>query len=415
MAPWRSPRWGPCGISTAGFPGRIRRKTPPIHGFVEISPSFSEFDPFGILRQEESEMRHFKMAFAVLAAALIAVVAGAQENKGAPAAKAPAKPAAAESKGKAAVGDAKIEVGPETRDAGTVPKGQVIETTFVVKNNGSSDLIISDARPGCGCTVASFDKTIAPGKEGKVQTSVDTKSFSGPISKSVLLVSNDPERGQINLFIKANVKPFVDILPQPYVRMSVVKGDSDARDVILISEEKGFKPAIAEAAQPYVKAELSPAGEKDKIPGRNGEQYKLHITVTPDAPEGLLNAPIRVNTGVSQQASVEIPVSGIVRARVSVTPVMVNFGNFTAGKDPITRNIVVTNNKPASPIKVTKAEVSIPGFITDVVPTQEGISYTVVVKASDKVKKGALDGTVKLYTTDKDTAVIELTLKGDVL
>jgi hypothetical protein len=197
--------------------------------------------------------------------------------------------------------------------------------------------------------------------------------------------------------------------------MSVVKGDSDARDVILISEEKGFKPSIAEAAQPFVKAELSPAGDKDKIPGRTGDQYKLHITVTQDAPEGLLNAPIRINTGVSQQASVEIPVSGIVRARVSVTPVMVNFGNFTAGKDPITRNIVVTNNKPASPIKVTRAEVSIPGFITDVVPTQEGISYTVVVKASDKVKKGTLDGTVKLYTTDKDKAVIELPLKGEVL
>ena len=353
-------------------------------------------------------MRHFRMACVALTAALIAAAAGAQDKP-----KAVAKPAA-ESKGKAAA-TPRIEVIPETRDAGTVPKGQVIETTFLVKNTGASDLVISDARPGCGCTVASFDKVIKPGGEGKVQTSVDTKSFSGPISKSVLLVSNDPERGQINLFIKANVKPFVDILPQPYVRMSVVKGDSDSRDVILLSEEKGFKPVIAEAAQPYVKAEISPAGEKDKIPGRTGEQYKVHITVTPDAPEGLLNAPVRINTGVSQQASVEIPVSGIVRARVSVTPVMVNFGNFTAGKDPITRNIVVTNNKPASPIKVTRAEVSVPGFITDVVPTQEGISYTVVVKASDKVKKGALDGTVKLYTTDKEKAVIELPLKGEVL
>src|SRR5215831_19330625 len=180
--------------------------------------------------------------------------------------------AAAKPAPKAAVSAPKIEITPETKDAGTVAKGQMIETTFMVKNTGGSDLIISDARPGCGCTVASFDKTIKPGAEGKVQTSVDTKSFSGPISKSVLLVSNDPERGQINLFIKANVKPFVDILPQPYVRMSVVKGDSDARDVILISEEKGFKPTITEAAQAYVKAEISPAGEKDKIPGHPGVQ-----------------------------------------------------------------------------------------------------------------------------------------------
>jgi hypothetical protein len=357
-------------------------------------------------------MRHLsQLACLALAAALTAGTMEAQAQK-APAAKAPAKSAPAS---KSAVAAPKIEVIPETKDAGTVAKGHVIETTFLIKNSGGSDLVISDARPGCGCTVASFDKVIKPGGEGKVQTSVDTKSFSGPISKSVLLVSNDPERGQINLFIKATVKPYVDILPQPYVRLSVVKGDTDARDVILLSEEKSFKPTIAEMAQPYVKADISPAGEKDKLPGHPGEQYKLHITVTPDAPEGLLNAPIRVTTGVSQQPNIEIPVSGIVRARLSVTPVMVNFGNFTAGKDPITRNIVVTNNKPGSPIKVTKAEVSIPGFLTDVVPTQEGVSYTVVVKASDKIKKGTLDGTVKLYTTDKEKAVIELPLRGEVL
>jgi hypothetical protein len=341
--------------------------------------------------------------------ALAATTAFAQAQK------APKKAAPVAGKATKAAAAPHIEVTPETKDAGTVAKGQVIETTFHVKNTGGSDLIISDARPGCGCTVASFDKVIKPGAEGKVVTSVDTKSFSGPISKSVLLVSNDPERGQMNLFVKATVKPFVDVLPQPYVRMALVKGDSDARDVILVSEEKSFKPTVAETAQPYVKAEVSPAGEKDKIASHPGEQYKLHITVTPDAPEGLLNAPIRVNTGVAQQPSIEIPISGVVRARVSVSPVLVNFGNFTAGKDPISRNIIVTNNKPANPIKVTKAEVTVPGFITDVVPTQEGVSYTVVVKASDKVKKGALEGTVKLYTTDKEKGVIELPLRGEVL
>lgn len=344
----------------------------------------------------------------------VLLVAGAVEAQSKPAVK--AKPAAAETKSsKAVVAAPKIEVVPETKDAGIVAKGQVIETTFVVKNNGGSDLLISDARPGCGCTVANYDRVIKPGAEGKVVTSVDTKAFTGPISKSVLLVSNDPERGQINLFIKATVKPFVDILPQPYVRVAIVKGDSDSRDVILLSEEKTFKPTIAEVSQNYVKAEIAPAGEKDKIPGHPGEQYRVRITVTPDAPEGLLNAPVRIATGVSQQPMIEIPISGVVRARVSVTPVLVNFGNFTAGKDPITRNIVVTNNKPGTPVKVTRAEVSIPGFITDVVPTQEGISYTVVVKAGDKIRKGALDGTVKLYTTDKEKPMIELPLRGEVL
>ena len=325
------------------------------------------------------------------------------------------KPAVGKAPARAASGAPKIEVVPETKDAGTVAKGHVVDATFVVKNTGGADLVISDARPSCGCTVASFDRIIKPGAEGKIQSSVDTKSFSGPISKSIVLHSNDPERPQMNLFIKAMVKPFVDVLPQAFVRFSVIKGDTAGQDVILLSEEKGFRPTIAETSQPYVKAEILQTGDKDKIPGRTGDQYKVRIHVTPDAPEGLLNAPIRVATGVSQQPTIEIPVSGIVRPRVSVTPVTVNFGNFTAGKDPITRNIIVTNNKPGVPVKVTRAEVSVPGFITDVVPTQDGISYTVVVKASNKVKKGALDGTVKLFTSDKERAVIEIPLRGEVL
>ncbi len=356
-------------------------------------------------------LRTSQLAFAAILASGVALGQKPADAKPAAAGQTAKAPAAA---GKA-VAAPKIEIAQETKEMGTVPKGQLIETDFLIKNVGGSDLVITDARPSCGCTVSSFDKLIKPGAEGKVHTSVDTKSFSGPISKSVLVVSNDPDRPQMNLFVKALVKPFVDVAPQAYVRFSVVKGDPASQDVVLISEEKGFKPVVAETAQPYVKAEVSPAGDKDKIAGRPGEQYKLAISVTPDAPEGLLNAPVRLSTGVSQQPTLEIPVSGIVRPRVSVTPITVNFGNFTPSKDPITRNIVVTNNKPGTPVKVTKAEVSVPGFVTDVVPTQEGVSYTVVVKASDKVKKGAVDGKVTLYTSDKEKGIIEIPLKGEAL
>ena len=347
-----------------------------------------------------------RIASLALAAVLATVAMHAQQKAVKPAdAKQASKPVAAP----------KIDVIPETKDAGTVAKGQVIDATFVIKNTGGSDLIITDARPGCGCTVASFDKVIKAGDQGKVVSHVDTKTFSGPIAKSILLVSNDPDRPSINLFIKATVKPFVDVLPNAYVRFSVIKGDSDSQNVILLSDEKSFKPVVAEASQPYVKAELAPAGEQDKLPGHLGEQYRLKLTVTGDAPEGLLNAPVRITTGVPQQPQVEVPVAGIVRARVQVTPVLVNFGNFTAGKDPITRNIIVTNNKPTVPVRITKAEVSVAGFLTDIVPTQEGVSYTVVVKPSDKVKKGPFDGIVKLFTTDKEKTVIELPLKGEAL
>ena len=35
-------------------------------------------------------------------------------------------------------------------------------------------------RPTCGCTVADFDREIAPGKTGYIKAKLDTRDFSGP-------------------------------------------------------------------------------------------------------------------------------------------------------------------------------------------------------------------------------------------
>jgi hypothetical protein len=94
-----------------------------------------------------------------------------------------------------------------TKDVGAVRKGVKIEAVFEVRNTGPAPLVISEARPSCGCTVATFDREIGPGEAGKIRASVETKNFSGPITKTVTVVSNDPERPQLALTIKADVRP----------------------------------------------------------------------------------------------------------------------------------------------------------------------------------------------------------------
>lgn len=341
--------------------------------------------------------------------AFAAEQAAAEKKPAAPpqkaAAPAPAKPAST----------AKISIDPMSKDVGTVAKGEKIDAVFAVKNEGTQDLIISDARPSCGCTVASFDKTIKPGQSGKINASVDTKNFSGPITKTISVISNDATQPQINLTIKAIVKPYVEIEPMQFIRFSAVKGDTAENSVMLISAEKGFHPTVEQTAQPYVKAEITPAADKEKVAGRAGDQFRLHVTLEPTAPEGLLNVPIKVKTGVEKQAEVDIPVSGIVRARIAVTPAVVQFGNFTPGKDAISRNVIVTNNKPAEAVRVLKAESSVSGINAEVVPMTEGVNYTVVLKPKDGLKKGPFDGKVKIFTTDKEKSVIEIPISGTVL
>lgn len=308
----------------------------------------------------------------------------------------------------------KIAIDPMTKDAGTVPKGQKIESVFMVKNDGLADLTITDARPSCGCTVASFDRTIKPGQTGRITAAVDTKNFSGPITKTISVVSNDPEQPQLNLTIKAIVKPYVEVEPTQVIRFSATKGETASNDLILVSAEKGFHPTLSEISQPYVKAEITPIAEKDRTAGKPGDQYKLHVTLQPNAPEGLLNVPLKVKTGIEKQPELDIPVSGIVRSHVTVAPAVVTFGNFQLGKDTISRNVNISNNRKEG-VKILRAESTIPGLSAEVVPVTEGMSYMVVIKPNDKIKKGEIDGKVKIYTSDKDQPVIEVPVKGTAL
>jgi len=356
-------------------------------------------------------------AFPAIAAAAMnaSILLAAAPATSAPAKKtAPAAPAAAPQAGDK-VGTSKISVEPMMKDAGTVAKGERIEAVFMVKNSGTQDLTITDARPSCGCTVASFDRLVKPGQTGKITAVVDTKNFSGPITKTVSVISNDPENPQLALTIKAIVKPYVEVAPQEFVRFSAIKGDTSSQDLILFSAEKDFQPTVGESAQPYVKAQIAPAGDKEKIEGKAGAQFKLHVTLEPTAPVGVLNAPIHVKTGIAKQPDLEVRVSGIVRDRISVTPASIVFGNFTPGKDVISRNIIFTNNKPAQAVRVQKAESSISGISAEVVPMTEGVNYTIVLKPKADLKKGEFTGVLKIYTSDKDRPVIEVPVSGNVL
>lgn len=90
-------------------------------------------------------------------------------------------------------------------DFGDVYKGEIISHIFVIKNEGTADLLIKDFVGGCGCELVSADKVIPPGKEGKAQIEVNTAGQFGQISKPATLHTNDPERLNIVLTLMANV------------------------------------------------------------------------------------------------------------------------------------------------------------------------------------------------------------------
>ena len=95
---------------------------------------------------------------------------------------------------------------PTTFDFGDMKQGDKKSHTFMLTNNGKSDLIIRRVRSSCGCTaVAPSKSTIAPGETAPIEVTFDSRGKRGRQSKSITVITNDPKNSTATLRISSNV------------------------------------------------------------------------------------------------------------------------------------------------------------------------------------------------------------------
>jgi len=100
----------------------------------------------------------------------------------------------------------KIMVWEDEYDFGDIIQGDKVSHTFIINNNGGDLLKIENVRASCGCTAAILGKEeIAPGKSTELKVTFNSDRRNGKQNKKVYITSNDPERPEIILTIKANV------------------------------------------------------------------------------------------------------------------------------------------------------------------------------------------------------------------
>ncbi|MBK7630270.1 MAG: DUF1573 domain-containing protein [Ignavibacteriales bacterium] len=100
----------------------------------------------------------------------------------------------------------KVSVQQLSHDFGDISENEVVKHTYVISNNGGDLLKISDVRASCGCTAAKPDKSeLKPGESTNLIVSFNSKGRKGPQSKTVTVVTNDPETPSITLSFKCNI------------------------------------------------------------------------------------------------------------------------------------------------------------------------------------------------------------------
>ncbi len=92
---------------------------------------------------------------------------------------------------------------------GTINMGEKVEVRFRCKNTGTKPLVITSAKPSCGCTVADYTKEpIAPNGEGLVTAAFDSKKIkgSGDVHKTIIVNTNTKNDAEKYLVFTGFVK-----------------------------------------------------------------------------------------------------------------------------------------------------------------------------------------------------------------
>lgn len=83
-------------------------------------------------------------------------------------------------------------------DFGSIVQGKPVTYKFQFTNTGNSNLIIKDAKAGCGCTTPKWSKEpIGPGKTGFIEVGYDAKA-EGNFVKDIKVQTNG---GDVKLII----------------------------------------------------------------------------------------------------------------------------------------------------------------------------------------------------------------------
>ncbi len=301
------------------------------------------------------------------------------------------------------------------KDFGVVPKGEKIVHDFQIRNDGDAPLQITQVQAACGCTVADFDKTIAPGQVGKVHAVVDTATFNGPIAKGVTVFTDDPATPQIELTVRAKVEPYLSAKPG-YARYIYVKGEPGKPligQTIWSPDQTPFEIVKVESAKPFLKTSFREATKEERQADVEGKQWRVEIELADDSPVGALAETVTISTNHPKQKLLQIPVSGFVRPVVAVTPPVADFGNIEI-KDTFSKAINLRNFATEA-IKITGVEESVDGIDAKLEALNEGREYQVRLTLKPELGKGPFNGVLRITTDSPKQPVIEVPLKGVVM
>lgn len=207
----------------------------------------------------------------------------------------------------------KIEViGGKTYDWGKIkaPKEGFVEAEIKMRNVGTDVLMLTEIKPGCGCTKTDPDKTELKANEVstmKVRLNI-SPSQAGPLTKGITIRSNSADADSVlYVSLKVDVMRALQISPAPFLSFIDMQPgvESTARVELINNDPADIELSDFKTDNNLV---LNVTGKKTLKPG---ERFELIARAVPEK-TGSYAAKVTFKTSHPDHESIDISAYGMV-------------------------------------------------------------------------------------------------------
>ena len=223
-----------------------------------------------------------------------------------------------------------------SHDFGQLKQGDVVSHDFVFKNEGGAPLVVEKVETTCGCTAALVsEKKIAPGKDGRIKATFDTRGYSGRLSRYLYVVSNDAENPRRELSVSA------DIQVPPSARIDLDRYNVDI-GLVLEGEAPTAKIVVKSAGERELKVEVAHESVKFFSGGKPlaspfflpvGESREIELRFPAQPRPGLQRDYVLVKSNDPVRSTLSIYVSRYVVSRKELRELFDKYGKVLKDKD----------------------------------------------------------------------------------
>jgi len=270
-----------------------------------------------------------------------------------------------------AEGTPRIQFATRTHDFGKAKAGEVLRFTFKFTNQGSGALELTAVRPGCGCTTTGdWTKKVAPGGMGviPVEVRVGPDWPGGPITKSVVVESDDETEPVITLELSCNVWKEIEVLPQYAVLNITADETMPVSTNIGLTNNIGNRIAIWD---PQISDHRFSATLKTNTVGKD---FALTVTIAPPFIAGELQGTVHLKTSVAELADLLVPVAANIQPVIVTIPPQITLPPPPLGARATPR-VLIQNNSTNS-MSLSEPLVNAKGVIAQLTETQPGHSFS---------------------------------------